>query len=280
MIQLTSGFNNFNRLNHIRSDHQVDFITKPVVIYLFIDPFDKKSWEIEKFLKKLFLEYGSFFIIRPIIKINSDNFKNRYNSKIAFFIKNIGLSIKAAGLQGNKAGRSFLSVIQEAYFLFDDDFFNEKSLLRYAGLAGLDMQEFTKDLYSDSSKRAFNADEKLINDMDISSFPTLVFFSEFDEENIIKLNHPTDYQTYVYILNSLLKKDLSPYPKPPIHLFLKQNGLLTVDTISFVYDYSIEVTNKYLNELKLKKQVKKICMLNSIYWCYNNEYKNDLDFSV
>src|SRR5699024_4176429 len=84
---------------------------KPIIIYQFIDPFCDHCCQLELIIKKLALEYGNFFIVRPIISWNSSFRNTTIKENICFLKHNLGLAIKAAELQRKLTGRQLLSSI-------------------------------------------------------------------------------------------------------------------------------------------------------------------------
>src|SRR5690625_1474460 len=45
----------------------IDLIYKPIMIYYFVDPFCQQCWNLEPLFKKMTMEYGVYFNVRPII---------------------------------------------------------------------------------------------------------------------------------------------------------------------------------------------------------------------
>src|SRR5699024_7967129 len=117
-------------------------------------------------------------------------------------------------LQGNKTGRQFLSKIQEGYFIYNNDFFNEEILMEYAELTDLDLDEFANDIFSNSAKKAFQTDLKLIKEMHIKEFPSLVFSSKHNKRPYPKVT----YNVFLYYLKSLVSSAYllaTAYPNTP-----------------------------------------------------------------
>src|SRR5699024_1831756 len=253
-----------------KEDNIIEFdfntVYKPIIIYQFINPFCHNCWQLEIIMKKLALEYGQFFTVRPIISIDSSSPQKIIQQNICFLKQNLGLAIKAAGLQGNKACRQFLGKIQEGYFLYDDDFLNDEVLLNYAELIDLDLNEFSNDIFSNSAKKAYQTDVKLIKEMNIKEFPSLVFSSKHNEQHNLKITGLADYNSYVHLLSKLLDNKPKPQNKPSVHAFLKEQGLLSLENIAFIYDWPLEKTKIILNELKLKGQVEELTILSRKYW--------------
>ena len=70
------------------------------------------------------------------------------------------LAIKAAELQGKKAGMVFLRKLQENLFLKKQNISDGDVLLQCAKEAKLDVEEFERDLFSGSAKKAYQCDLK------------------------------------------------------------------------------------------------------------------------
>lgn len=251
------------------SDIKIDANNKPIIIYSFINPFCYHCWLFEPIIKKLALEYGDFFTVRPVISINPSSHDKKIKTSVSFLKQNLGIAIKAAGLQGNRAGRQFLEKVQEAHFLYDDDVLNEKVIMNYASQIDLDLNEFENDLYSSVAKKAYQADIKLTKEMNIKELPSLVFFSKHNEMHNLKITGLADYESYAYLLYKLLNKKLKPKNKPPVELFLKEQGLLSIENIAFIYDWTVDQAKVKLNELKLTGQITEVTLLSRKYWTYN-----------
>src|SRR5699024_5841250 len=119
--------------------------------------------------------------------------------------------------------------------------------------------------FSNSAKKAFQTDLKLIKEMHIKEFPSLVFSSKHNERHNLKVTGLTDYNAYVQLIYKLLNNIPKRQKKPPIHLFLKEQGLLSLENIAFIYDWPLEDTKKRLNELKLKGLISSAYLLATAY---------------
>src|SRR5690625_2943604 len=149
----------------------VKFINKPVMMYYFVDPFCEQCWSIDTIIKKMTMQYGALFNVRPIISNSFAAPNNRTVEQKRITQRSckslLSVGIKAAALQGNKAGRDFLRSIQDALFLYESKESVEEILFFAAEQANLDIHEFKKDLYSSSAKKAFQGDLRLIKEMDV-----------------------------------------------------------------------------------------------------------------
>ncbi|MGM8212677.1 DsbA family protein [Virgibacillus sp. W0430] len=269
----------------------IDFVEKPIEIYAFIDPFCTECWTLDPIFKKLTMEYGRFFTIRPVISgrlIKLQKKSNRQRNLIPIWEKTnkfsgiscdldlhtddvpwiTSMAIKAAELQGNRAGRLYLRKIQEAFFIKDEDISNEKVLIQCAKDAQLDVDEFTNDLYSPSAKKAFQCDLKILKEMRVDALPTLVFFNHIIEDHGIKIVGTHSYDTYVHILKEILQQDALPAKKPTLEEFLARHGMVGNKELAIIYDWTIAEAEREMKKLQLKRKVKKIKMNYDSFWKY------------
>lgn len=96
------------------------------------------------------------------------------------------LALKAAELQGRKCGMKFLRLIQESLFCHQQDVTSEQVLLENAKTAGLDIEEFQRDIHSQSAVKALQCDMKIAAEMDVSELPTFAFFNTINGEEGFK----------------------------------------------------------------------------------------------
>ncbi|MDC3413672.1 DsbA family protein [Aquibacillus sp. 3ASR75-11] len=273
----------------------VDFLQKPVEIYVFIDPLCPECWSLEPYLKKLTIEYGRYFTIRPILSgqlatLNKDKFDRPQDLRDIWektakrtgmscdgdlWIENpistpwlASLAIKAAELQGKKAGRRFLRRLQESLFLHKMNIADETILYQCAVESKLDLDEFQYDLYSASAKKAFQCDLKLTKEMDVEYIPTMVFFNQSADEEGIKISGLYPYTIYVKVLKQMLQKDPTPAPKPELEDFLAHYGFVGNKEISVVYDWSNVKTANEMKKLQLKQLAKKVPVKYGTFWKY------------
>ncbi|MGM8364376.1 ClpXP adapter SpxH family protein [Virgibacillus sp. W0181] len=280
-----------NHADHSVKYNFIDFIEKPIEIYAFIDPLCPECWTLDPIFKKLSIEYGRFFTIRPVIsgrlvKLRKKSVKNRNpipiwektdkfsgiscdrDLKSDNFPWSTSMAIKAAELQGNRAGRLFLRKVQEAFFINNEDISDEKTLIRCAENAKLDVEEFSNDLQSSSAKKAFQCDLKILKDMNVDTLPTLVFFNHVIEDHGIKITGFHHYDTYVHILREILQVDMPPAKKPPLEDFLAHYGMVGNKELSVIYDWTLAEAEREMKKLQLKRKVKKINVKHDSIWKY------------
>ncbi|UFU01341.1 DsbA family protein [Radiobacillus kanasensis] len=276
----------------------VDLLKKPVEVYVFVDPLCPECWSLEPSLKKLSIEYGRYFTIRPILSgqlttLNKDKFDKPQKLRDIWektasrtgmscdgdlWLENpisfpwiASIAIKAAELQGLRAGRRFLRKIQECMFLEKMDISKEDVLMNVAKQVHLDVEEFKRDLYSTSSQKALQCDLKLTKEMEVEYIPTLVFFNENQEEEGLKISGLYPYEVYVKVLKQMLQKDPSPAEKPELEDFISFYGFVGNNEISVVYDWSDEKTAKEMKKLKLKQVVEEVPVKYGTFWRYLGE---------
>lgn len=273
-----------------------DLLKKPIEIYLFIDPICPESWALNPYIKKLQLEYGQLFTMRPIVysqvlKSSQQVFdqpdKFRHTLKKVYLqagkcldchpltenrLKdpaNILFAVKAAELQGNKAGRRYLDKVQENLFLGQTDTSIDEALIQLASEAHLDVEEFQNDLHSTSAKKALQCDLKLSREMEIDQTPSIVFFSESEEDEGLKISGSYSYDIYVRVLTTLLQKDITPFTKPDLEEFISYYRFISSEDIAIIYDWNLKKTEREMKKLQLKQIVSQVSVRNECYWRYN-----------
>ncbi|MBY7143116.1 DsbA family protein [Virgibacillus sp. NKC19-3] len=272
-----------------------NFVQKPIEIYVFVDPLCPECWSLEPYLKKLSIEYGRFFTIRPIISgqlntLNKEPFDKPRKLKDIWekTAKRTGMScdgdlwmenpvsfpwvaslaIKAAELQGKKSGRIFLRRVQENVFLKKQNISEEDVLFQCAREAKLDLNEFKEDLYSESAKKALQLDLKLTKEMEVDYIPTIVFFNQSIEQEGIKISGLYPYDIYVLVLAEMLQKEPIPSEKPPLEDFLSFYGIVGNKEIAVVYDWTQAKAEKEMKKLQLVQKVERIPVKYGSFWKY------------
>ncbi|CAI8752584.1 MULTISPECIES: ClpXP adapter SpxH family protein [Bacillus] len=276
---------------------------KSVEAYLFIDPLCKDCWEIEPVIIKLWLEYGKYFSIRHILTGKVEGAiasPHKWNkpANIRFVWEKttslhgfscdgkvhmqdasstpylVSMAIKAAELQGRKAGSKFLRKLQEYIFLENVSKPDLESLLACAQQSGIDVEEFKKDLHSISAKKAFQCDLKFTNEMHITEIPSLVFFHANSDEEGIKITGIYSYDVYVQLLKEIVKCDIEPAPLPPLEGLLEMVQFMSSKEIAFIYNCSEQEIERELKKLSLKRKVRMIEVKCERYWKWITKEKD------
>jgi predicted DsbA family dithiol-disulfide isomerase len=272
-----------------------NLLKRPIEIYVFIDPLCPECWSLEPFLKKLTIEYGRFFSIRPIISgelasLHQNKIKKPKSLKETWdktgsrtgmccdgdvWIENpissplsTALAVKAAELQGKKAGMRFLRKVQEYVFLEKQNISEENILIECAGKSRLDVEEFKKDLHGDAARRALQCDLKLAHEMEVDSTPTIVIFNESEEDAGLKITGLYAYEVYVKVLKEMLQKDPKPGVKPALEDFLHHYRFVANKEIAVVYDWTEQEARREMKKLVLRQKVREVPVKHGAFWQY------------
>lgn len=268
---------------------------KPIEIYMFIDPLCPECWALEPILKKLQIEYGRYFSIKHVLsgRLAMLNLtKKQHYENIAevwertasrtgmscdgsLWFENpiayphiVSVAIKAAELQGRRAGIRFLRKLQEELFLEKQNISDLEILKGCAKKAGLDIGEFISDIHSDSAAKAFQCDLKITAEMEVQEIPTLVFFNENIEEEGIKVTGVYPYEVYEQILSEMLPGTPEKAIPPPIEAFLKYFKLVASKEIAVVYNMSVSEVEREMKKLQLKQIVEQLPAKYGVFWRY------------
>jgi predicted DsbA family dithiol-disulfide isomerase len=274
--------------------------TKPIEIYIFIDPLCPECWALEPILKKLHIEYGRYFSIKHVLSgrlANLNLSKKRSYEQMAeawektasrsgmscdgnLWLENpvespylASIALKAAELQGRRAGIRFLRKLREVLFLDKQNISDIEVLKECAQSQNLDVEEFISDLHSDSAAKAFQCDLKITTEMEVQEIPTLVFFNENAEDEGIKITGTYPYEVYEQILEEMLSEKPEQASPPPIETFMKYFKVVATKEIAVVYDMSISQVDREMKKLVLKQLVEQIPAKYGTFWKYIGESK-------
>jgi predicted DsbA family dithiol-disulfide isomerase len=268
---------------------------KPLEIYMFIDPLCPECWALEPILKKLHIEYGKYFSLKHVLsgRIANLNVSKRKNYEViadlwektasrsgmscdgSLWLENpvaspyvASIAIKAAELQGRKAGIRFLRKLQEKLFIDKQNISHFEVLKSCAEHAGLDVEEFISDFHSESAAKAFQCDLKITTEMEVTEIPTLVFFNENAEDEGIKITGPYPYEVYVQILEEMLSEEPIKNQPPTLDAFLKYFNLVASKEIAVVYNMSISQVEREMKKLLLLQKVEQLPAKYGTFWRY------------
>jgi predicted DsbA family dithiol-disulfide isomerase len=268
---------------------------KPIEIYMFIDPLCPECWALEPILKKLQIEYGRYFSLKHVLSGRLANLnlskKKNYEQIADLWEKtasrsgmscdgslwlenpvespyNASIALKAAELQGRRAGIRFLRKLQEVLFLEKQNISSMEVLMDCAKNLGLDVEEFISDLHSDSAAKAFQCDLKITSEMDVQEIPTLVFFNENAEDEGIKITGSYPYEVYVQILEEMLSERPVQSLPPSLESFMKFFKFVASKEIAVVYNMSISQVDREMKKLLLMQQVEQIPAKYGTFWRY------------
>ncbi|AJD90734.1 hypothetical protein JMA_14170 [Jeotgalibacillus malaysiensis] len=268
---------------------------KPLEIYLFIDPLSSDCWALEPKIKKLLLEYEPYIRIKHILSSSLDTLNcqtqkqrqeiaNSWNETAKKsgmpcngnqWLKNpvespflASVAVKAAEMQGKKAGSRFLRSIQEQLFVEQKNISDYDVLLQCAEQSRLDLDEFTHDMNSATASKAFQCDVKIASEMEVHSTPTLVFFNENIEDEGIKVDGLYPYEIYSQIIEQMLEEKPVKKDLPSVEEFLMRFKIAATVEVAEVYDISTKEAEKKLKKLMFTNKVEKIDAGNGTFWRY------------
>ncbi|MFP7295792.1 ClpXP adapter SpxH family protein [Neobacillus niacini] len=271
------------------------FDKKPLEIYMFIDPLCPECWALEPILKKLHIEYGRYFSIKHVLsgRIANLNVSKKKNYEViaelwektasrsgmscdgSLWLEDpvaspyiASVAIKAAELQGRRAGIRFLRKLQEKLFIGKQNISHIEVLTSCAENAGLDVEEFISDFHSDSAAKAFQCDLKITAEMEVQEIPTLVFFNENIEDEGIKITGSYPYEVYVQILEEMLSEEPEKNQPPPLEKFLEYFKLVASKEIAVVYNMSISQVEREMKQLLLLQKVEQLPAKYGTFWRY------------
>lgn len=267
-----------------------DMEQKPLEIYLFVDPTCPDCWALEPIIKKLNIEYGPYLRIKHVLSVDLSSL-NTARKKMTCKSKALedsglkagrsdnrvldnpitspfvaSVAIKAAELQGKKAGTRFLRMLQEQLFIQQQDVSDFDVLKMCADEAKLDLDEFFQDMHSASASKAFQCDVKIASEMDVESTPTLVFFNENIEDEGIKIDGVYPYEVYVQIVEEMLLNKPEKQQLPSIEAFLEKYKLVATPEVATVFNLSLKQAEKELKKLMFQQKIELITTKHGVFW--------------
>lgn len=259
--------------SHMAEEIREDPITlKPVELYVFLDPIHEKSWELQAIIRKMQIEYGHYFSIRMILSaqlmdlnrackdpnVQAEEFSHPALPSVA---------VKAAELQGKRAGNRYLYKLQEYQMLLNEDVSSYPILMDIARSARLDEQEFAQDFYSVHTARAFQCDLNITREMEIEEMPSIVFFNECIEDEGVKLSGLFPYEIYRTVLEEMLGgKEMERQEPPALDKLLKTYTSLTTREIAEIYHVTEKAAEYELKKQVLQQRVERIFTPNETLW--------------
>lgn len=258
---------------------------KPLELYVFVDPLCPECWALDPLIRKLQIEYGHYFKLKQVLtgKLMALNLTRRplaierngiacaesvwtEDSVSSPFLASI--AIKAAELQGKRAGSKFLRKLQEQLFLDKENISDLSVLSRCAEESGLDKSEFLNDIHSPGATKAFQCDLAITCEMDVEEAPTIVFFNERIEDEGIKVSGLYSYEIYVQILQEMLEEIPEPLDPPPLEEFMQYFRIAATSEIGGVYDWTDIYTEREMKKLLLQRKVRKLETKYGTFWEY------------
>ena len=145
------------------SENYANPLIKPVELYIFIDPLCKQGFILQKIIRRLQLQYDHYFTYRFVLSTDLTSlncYSNHLKDCNDHFPLDIShpvlpsIAVKAAELQGKRAGYKYLTKLQEYAMLSNKNVNSHTTLLEIAQEVQLDMDEFASDFGSKEAARA------------------------------------------------------------------------------------------------------------------------------
>ncbi|MEG0473067.1 MAG: DsbA family protein [Solibacillus sp.] len=248
---------------------------KPIELYIFIDPLCPEAFAMQGTLRKLQVEYEHYFTSRYVLSTelaSLNSISNRIKGCVSGAELDIShpalpsIAIKAAELQGKRAGFRFLSKVQEIAALKKRNIHSHATLLDVAYEVNLDMNEFTADFGSMEAARSFQCDLHLTNEMEIDEVPSIVFFNECIEDEGLKVSGSYSYEVYEHILQELLGEELVRQPIPSLEKLFDRFNTLSTAEVAEIYTISEASAERELKKRMLQQKVERLMTDDITMW--------------
>lgn len=251
-------------------------LSRPIELYVFIDPLAPNSWDLQAIIRKLQVNYNQYFTLRFVLstelaslnvacqRVNSCN--SEYEETDVSHPVLPSIAVKAAELQGKKAGYRYLMKLQEYVLLNMKNVRSCSTLLEIAKEANLDIQEFQTDFQSLEASRAFQSDLCITREMDVEEVPSFVFFNENIEDEGLKVSGNYSYEVYEQILEELLDGELICQQPPSVEELFKRYHTLSTKEVASIYNITEQTADRELKKKMLQQKVDRINYEESSLW--------------
>lgn len=248
---------------------------KPVELYIFIDPLCPKAFEMQAIIRKLQIEYDQYFTSRFVLSTELATLNcvtNRTKGCMSGDELDIthpvlpSIAVKAAELQGKKAGLKYLTKLQEYSILQSKNLNSYTTLMKIAQEIQLDMIEFQSDFGSKEAARAFQCDLYIKREMDVDEVPSIVFFNECIEDEGLKVSGNYHYEVYEHILGELIGEQLISQPLPSIEDLFNRFHTLTTREVACIYGITEQEAERELKKRMLQQKIERIQAEDMTLW--------------
>ncbi|AYC29020.1 DsbA family protein [Paenisporosarcina cavernae] len=250
----------------------VQSTTKPVELYAFIDPLCADCFDLQPTLRKLQVKYDQYFTLRIVVStrlsaLNTKVTKGKTDDEDNYAHPALpAVAIKAAELQGKRAGMRFLQKVQEQIFLNTKSCTNFNALKEIAETVELDLQEFESDFKSNEASRAFQCDLYITREMEVTEVPTLVFFNENIEDEGLKVSGTYDFDVYKHILQEMVNEELVEKEPPTLDELFDRYETLSTHEVAAIYGVTPYMAERELKKRTLLQQLERIPQPETTHW--------------
>ncbi|GEK34289.1 DsbA family protein [Kurthia sibirica] len=250
--------------------------SKPVELYVFIDLLHPDSWSLHSTIKRLEVNYGQYFSLRFILSTELSSLNvacHRINNctsqeELVDLTHPVlpSIAVKAAELQGKKAGYRYLMKLHEYYTIDEKSVLSCNTLTEIAKEVLLDLEEFETDFRSLEASRSFQGDLCITREMGVQEVPSFVFFNENIEDEGLKVSGTYSFEVYEHILSEMLDIELIQNQPPTIEELFNKFHTLSVKEVASIYNISEKAAERELKKNMLQQKVERInCKNHSLF---------------
>jgi len=248
-------------------------MSKPIEIYVFVDPLCMNSWALQPLLRRLQVDYERYFTLKVVLrtsltKTNLCCFVNLNDAKACD--KNHpafpSIALKAAEFQGKRAGFRFLSKLFEYTYLKKRNVLSFSVLVEIAESLNLDVDEFILDFSSHHVLRSLQVDLHLANEMEVEDAPSFVFFNENIEDEGLKVNGLHSYEIYEQILEEMVGYEITPDIPPTLDELFQRFDSLSTKEIAEIYNIPEKSAERELKKQLLLQNIERLPLTNMTLW--------------
>jgi len=257
----------------MESSINASVVTRPIELYVFINPTCADCWSLQPILRKLQIDYERYFTLRiilrtslPTLNVLSSGEPDQIETYEKTHPSFPSLAIKAAEFQGKRAGFRFLSKLFEYSFLKSRNVTSFSVLVEIAENLLLDVDEFIQDFSSQNVLRSLQVDLCMAKEMEVDVAPTFVFFNENIEDEGLKVSGLYSYEVYEQILGELIGYRIRPNTPPPLDDLFGRFDTLATKEIAEIYKITDRSAERELKKRLLQQHVERHIFQDVTLW--------------
>lgn len=262
-----------NRRTLLENPSSLSACSRPIELYVFIDPLCGECWSLQPLLRKLQVEYERYFTLRIALRTSlpSMNLHFEQNKEDSLACKKThptfpSIAIKAAEFQGKRAGFRYLSKMLEYSFLKSRNVTSFSVLVEIARKLNLDVDEFIRDFSSKNVLRSLQVDLFMAKEMEVDVAPTFVFFNEKIEDEGLKVSGLYRYEVYEQILEELVGDSIIPDFPPTLEDLFRRFDTLATREIAEIYNIPEKSAERELKKRLLQQHVERMHFQDMTLW--------------
>lgn len=246
------------------------FESRPLELYVFIDPSCHECWHLQPILRRLQIDYERYFTLRVVLRTSLPSLnctlENHGECEEKAHSAFPSIAIKAAEFQGKRAGLKFTSKLFEYANLKEKNVNAFSVLVEIAKVIQLDVDEFMRDFASKNVHRALQVDLYMAKEMEVDYAPTFVFFNENIEDEGLKVSGLYSYDIYEQIIEELIGQPIYPDPPPPLEDLFKRFDTLATKEIADIYRMPEKAAERELKKRLLQQHVERLSIQDTTLW--------------